>query len=331
MRGRRIKVSPEEGSAVYHCISRTVNGEFLFAPEDREILRKQIWLVAEFCGVQVLTYTILSNHFHVLVQVPKAEPIPDEELFRRYAVLYPSPTKYQTARLAVIKSLLQAGDPEGVKWRHRMLRLMGDVSSYLKLLKQRFSIAFNKRHKRYGTLWAERFKSLLLGGGVEVRAVAAYIDLNCVRAGLVLDPKEYRFCGYAEAVAGKHVAQLGLERVMGENWKSAAPAYRQWLFGIGADPMSTKGRIPEAVATRVIEQHGHLGVHELLRCRIRYFTDGAVLGSRSFVEAILKRSLPGLRPTQRERQPRPLSAEGPLSALCVLRMDGRPTAHAVAV
>ncbi|MEM1223393.1 MAG: hypothetical protein AAGH40_11570 [Verrucomicrobiota bacterium] len=32
--------------------------------------------------------------------------------------------------------------------------------------------------------------------------MAAYIDLNPVRAGLVKDPKDYRYCGYAEAVAG---------------------------------------------------------------------------------------------------------------------------------
>jgi putative transposase len=32
--------------------------------------------------------------------------------------------------------------------------------------------------------------------------IAAYIDLNAVRAGLVVDPKDYRFCGYGEAMGG---------------------------------------------------------------------------------------------------------------------------------
>jgi REP element-mobilizing transposase RayT len=75
MRQRRIKVPPEEGEAMYHCMSRTVNGEWLFKPVDREVFRKQLWLVADYCGLQVLTYTILSNHFHVLVRVPQSQGI----------------------------------------------------------------------------------------------------------------------------------------------------------------------------------------------------------------------------------------------------------------
>jgi putative transposase len=31
--------------------------------------------------------------------------------------------------------------------------------------------------------------------------MAAYVDLNAVRAGIVEDPKDYRFCGYGEAEA----------------------------------------------------------------------------------------------------------------------------------
>jgi hypothetical protein len=47
-------------------------------------------------------------------------------------------------------------------------------------------------------LWAERFKSVLLEGGEALAAVAAYIELNPVRAGLCADRKDYRYCGYAE-------------------------------------------------------------------------------------------------------------------------------------
>ena len=65
---------------------------------------------------------------------------------------------------------------------------MGDVSEFMKELKQRFSKWFNKERNRFGTLWAERFKSVLVEdqpGAVQV--VAAYVDLNPVRAGLVTD------------------------------------------------------------------------------------------------------------------------------------------------
>src|SRR5580704_12074311 len=236
MRQRRIKVPPEEGEAVYHCMSRTVNGEWLFKPVDREVLRKQLWLVADYCGLQVLTYTILSNHFHVLVRVPEKNTPDDAELLRRFERMYPKPTKYQTARLEVVKQQLQAGGSEAEIWRQRQLRLMGDVSSYMKLVKQRFSIWFNRSHRRFGTLWSERFKSVLVESGRALQTMSAYIDLNCVRAGLVEDPKDYRFCGYAEAVAGEMSAQSGLGVVMGNsNWTETQSMYRQMMFATAAE------------------------------------------------------------------------------------------------
>ncbi|MFT5188909.1 MAG: hypothetical protein ACI9DF_001628 [Verrucomicrobiales bacterium] len=70
-------------------------------------------------------------------------------------------------------------------------------------LKQRFTQRYNKKAKRKGPLWDERFKSVLLENDKTVLlTMAAYIDLNPVRAGLVNDPKDYRWSGYGEAVAG---------------------------------------------------------------------------------------------------------------------------------
>ena len=88
---------------------------------------------------------------------------------------------------------------------------MWDVSVFMKLLKQRFTQWFNQQWGRKGTLWEERFKSVLVEGAGEVLAtMAAYIDLNPVRAGIVKDPADYRWCGYAEATAGSRRAQRGL-------------------------------------------------------------------------------------------------------------------------
>ena len=86
--------------------------------------------------------------------------------------------------------------------RQKLWSQMLDLSQFMKLLKQRFSQWFNRVHDREGTLWEGRFRSTLVEGNSPALAtVAAYIDLNPVRAGLVDDPKDYRWCGYAEAVA----------------------------------------------------------------------------------------------------------------------------------
>ena len=86
----------------------------------------------------------------------------------------------------------------------------------MKELKQRFSKWYNRQQNRCGTLWAERFKSVLVEDRPgAVQAVAAYLDLNPVRAGLVKDPKDCRWCGYAEAVAGEVLQRWRGARVTG--------------------------------------------------------------------------------------------------------------------
>ena len=291
MRQSRIKISPAEKEATYHCISRTVNGEWLFDDVSKEILRQQLWRVADYCGVRIFTYVIMSNHFHVLLHVPRQEPVSDSELLRRYKVMYPAPTKYQNARLTVVEAELASNGPEALAWRQRQLALMGDVSQFMKLVKQRFSIWFNKSHGRFGTLWAERFKSVLVETEERVQqTMAVYIDLNSVRAGLVADPKDYRFCGYAEAVAGNPRAMEGIRSVSGGlAWDESQARYREVIFGTGAGIREGDASISAGAVLRVITAGGRLPLATVLRCRLRYFTDGAVLGSRAFVELQLAR------------------------------------------
>jgi REP element-mobilizing transposase RayT len=289
MRTARIKVKAEIGEAVYHCMTRTVNGERILDDPAKEVLRKQLWQIADFCGVQILTYAILSNHFHVLVRVPQRLIPPDAELLRRYQTLYPRPTKYQCARLEVIQAQLATDGPEATAWRRRQVALMGDVSQFMKLVKQRFSVWFNRSHQRYGTLWSERFKSVLVEPqGKALETMATYIDLNCVRAGLASDPKDYRFCGYAEAVAGNATARAGLLSILGGSWSEAQATYRHWLFGTATEARESGAPIDAALFKKVIAEGGRLPLATVIRCRIRYFTDGAVLGSQAFVETHLQ-------------------------------------------
>lgn len=244
--------------------------------------------MADFCGVELITYCIMTNHVHVLIRVPEKQIVSNNELLRRFKLLYDKDDK----KVEALESVLQLGGKEAEYERERLLARMGDVSLFLKELKQRFSIWYNRNHDRFGTLWAERFKSVLVEDTAEaVGCVAAYIDLNPVRAGLVVDPKDYRWCGYAEAAAGNLVFRGAFARIFEDrpSIRGVMAEYRKLLFIKGSsDEEINKTLIREELIEEVLNQDGHLSQAQVLRLKVRYFSDGAVLGSQEFVNEFFK-------------------------------------------
>jgi hypothetical protein len=238
-----------------------------------------------FCGVEVIAYCFMSNHFHLLVRVPEAQNLSDEEIVVRLTAFYG-----EKGALAVLarQSMNDHGKIDEVL-RGDILCRMGDVSVFMKELKQRFSRWYNRQHERFGTLWAERFKSVIVEdqpGSLE--AVSAYIDLNPVRAGMVADPKDYRFCGYAAALAGNRQLQAGILCFQKEKkWEEAAKAYRMRLFvGAGMSGHSGKAVLERGKIKEVLEKGGELSFGERMRLRIRHMTDGVAIGSKGFVNEV---------------------------------------------
>ena len=313
---RRVKDKGEIASG-YHCISRIVGGERLIGNRGKEILRRQLWRVSDFCGVEVLTYCLMSNHFHLLVRVPEKHEVSDEELLRRFMVLYGD----KKVSLAALGKMLKKDEKEAKAWRKLMLGRMGDVSIFMKMLKQRFSIWYNRSHERFGTLWAERFKSVLVEDiNFALEIVGTYIDLNPVRAGLCRDPKDYRFCGYGEAMGGSTRARSGICSLMRAKkaWQTAAREYRLGLFGKGAMPKAGgRSHIDHKRVREVMKRGGRLSRAGLLRCRVRYFSDGVVLGSEEFVRYQFEQIRDQLGP-RRKSGPRPMQG-GDWGGLTVLR------------
>jgi hypothetical protein len=194
----------------------------------------------------------------------------------------------------------------------------------MKSLKQRFTRWFNRQHERKGTLWEERFKSALVESGLAARTVAGYIDLNPVRANMVKEAEDYRWCSFAEAAAGNPRAREGLQRVMYErelhstteeraagmllNWRRAAALYRQLLK---AD--ERRGEVDRETA---MEETRPLAEADFLRKRVRHFTDGLVIGTKRFVNEVFAatRDYFGPRRKSGARRMRAVSTE-----LCAMR------------
>src|ERR1700693_3810064 len=85
MRFPRVKA---EGRAVYHCIARFVDGCFVFGPslEQRVAAKHFLSLMRReeaFTGVRVLDYVLMSNHVHLLCEVPEPRVLSQDEVLER--------------------------------------------------------------------------------------------------------------------------------------------------------------------------------------------------------------------------------------------------------
>jgi REP-associated tyrosine transposase len=294
MRFPRIKPNTH---SFHQCSSRVVEGRFIFALRHGRSVAAEKFLsimrpLEAFTGIRVLEYVIMGDHFHLLCEVPEPRPLSQEEMLQRIGALY-GPRRVRELREKLAGLFEQSGGVELCRLLLEPFRKrMNDISIFIKELKGGFAQWYNRHHGRSGVLWTGRFKSVLLQGGHAVAKIAAYLVLNPVRAGLCEDPKEYRYCGYAEALAKRTAAVMERIRIIlglppTTSPKQIAAEYRKELFLRGSD--GAKAHSPAFDITKaeaVVEQEkGELSLQARLRCKIRYFTDGVILGSREFVQS----------------------------------------------
>ena len=332
--------------ANYHVSSRVVHRQLLFTPEAKEEFRKFMRMYERFSGCRVLSYCVMTNHFHILLEVtPLPGPgeggeviggvdvrLTEEELLRRLGGLYSRRVVAGVAGEIAEARGMMAGEWEGFErlskkdqktsrkfWEgalvaifERYTKRMHNLSLFMKGMLQRFTRWFNKENGLRGTLWEERFHSVIVESGIACRMMAAYIDLNPVRAGICKLPEDYRWSSYGEAVGGGRgagISRAGLVRALyghegragtARGWAQGGVSkeYRRILIAEGVEQVerrsdngrkrvTRKGRNRDEVKRELekLDQEGarDLAIAQVARCRIRYFTDGAVIGSKKFV------------------------------------------------
>ncbi len=342
MRRARWTISPNllnlpEGAGasrpvLVHCISRVVDRRLAFGPDEKEKLRTFMRMYENFSGNRVLSYCFMCNHIHLLLEItPRpAGGLSDEELLGRLKWIQSEAQvalvakELADARKAVSEGRVPDGDAYVQAIHERFTWRMHDLSEFMQGFLQRYTQWHNGRHKRKGHLWEDRFKSVIVEDGVAAKTIAAYIDLNPVRAGMVTNPEEYRWSSYGEAIGGGakgdgKKARAGLVRALrahkgvaadADLWKGeVALEYRRILLaGAGErveERVEQSGKMKritkrkgltkeqlDAEKARLIEAEekrmGEIPFGRMLRCRIRYFTAGAVIGSRGFVDEMFE-------------------------------------------
>jgi hypothetical protein len=183
----------------------------------------------------------------------------------------------------------------------------------MKEIKQAFSWYYNHRHNRRGTLWGERFKSVIVENGETLINCLAYIDLNPLRAGLVKRPEEYRWnsLGYHIQTDNKNdflSLDFGLQEFGTMDAAERLRSYRRYVYEAGAinrpDKMQAKV-ISDKILEKERKREFELSRSDRFRSRTRYFTDSGIIGSKEFVSENYQR-FKNIFSSKHEKKPKPI-------------------------
>jgi putative transposase len=152
MRFPRVKA---ESQGFYHCISRVVEGRYIFDSSahgsvEAEHFIKLMRRLEAFSGIHILTYALMSNHFHLLCEVPAPKSLSDEEVLERVEAGF-GQARRQALQEQFARYRQQSDGSRQIQvvldgFRRRMY----DISNFFKELKGGFTQRFNRRHDRYG-------------------------------------------------------------------------------------------------------------------------------------------------------------------------------------
>ena len=271
---RIARLVVQNETAVYHVMSRTALDGYPFKDADKEVFVRILRKYSRFYFTEILGFCVMGNHFHLVVRMRPARSFTDEQIQQRHTEFYGEDRAPLSAdQIPLLRMKLES------------------LSDFMKAVKHAFSLYYNRHHGRQGTLWAERFKSLIVEEGQTLVNCLAYVDLNPLRAGLVERPEDYRWnsLGY-HIQSGNRGGFLSLDLGLVEfgvlDAKERLRRYRRYVYECGAVPRPQKA---EAAAidqkTLEAERNGDFKLSRIrrFRYRTRYFSDSGIIGTKAFV------------------------------------------------
>jgi len=163
------------------------------------------------------------------------------------------------------------------------------LPQFMRRLLTGYALAYNRRHRRVGHLFQNRYKSIVVEEDAYFRELVRYLHLNPLRARLVPDLAQldrYPWCGHAGLLGRGTPTWQDRAYVLawfGRTERAAVRAYRAFLHeGI------PQGRRPELVGGGLVRSLGGWGAVRAIRQRAdRVLADERVLGTGPFVERML--------------------------------------------
>lgn len=166
------------------------------------------------------------------------------------------------------------------------------LSRYMRRLISAYAVSYNRRHRKHGHLFQDRYKSVACEEGPYFRELLRYIHLNPLQAKLVeslADLDRYRWCGHSVVMGRLKKDWLHRDYVLkrfGAKESEAKKAYRLFVK-MGID----QGRRSDLGGGGLIRSQGGWSEVKAMRQRgLREKSDERILGSGKFVDQLIKKS-----------------------------------------
>ncbi len=278
----------------YHIISRVAGGNTWFSDEEKEYFLKLLERFSKCFFVDIHSFCIMGNHFHILATELKEESLiaSKDDLLDRYRLGFGETA--QIPQGTWVDGILEADEDFGVE---RLRERLGSISRFVQELKQTFTRWFNKRHNRRGYLWGDRFKGVLVSKGEAEAVASAYIDLNPIRAKIkgIMVPEDYRWSSIGLLARSKKrgnalLSPLSYEPCIehGYDW------YRRFVYesgGIDRSTMNKKKGVISIEAIKDIKRRcGRLGIIQKLKYRCLNLSEGIAVGNADFIEHLQRKT-----------------------------------------
>jgi putative transposase len=275
-RHARIKAM-ESGAVYYHLYCRAAGREGEYPLQTKEARGQMVSLLKFYQGVyqmRVAGFCMMGNHYHLVAEFAQYREMTRDELYKLACRLY----RNEKTKLA---------GWTGERWQQFNRRIF-DVSEFMRNFQAAFARWYNGVNDRKGRFWGDRFKSTLLEDRAVMLNCLLYVELNPVRAGIVLQPETYEGSSlfYREVKDDRWMIPLK-ELLPAKSRQRALVDYRAAIYYRGKlRSRSGEQEIPDRVI-REEEQRG-FSAPGVYRKRFRHFVDGLVVGSEGFVLRYLK-------------------------------------------
>lgn len=185
---------------------------------------------------------------------------------------------------------------------HLVLRTgTAPIATVMRRLLTGYAVTFNRRHRRHGQLFQNRYKSILCQEDAYLLELVRYIHLNPLRAKIVKDLKQlesYPYAGHSVILGKSKRRWQDASYVLAHFDRKMAVARRGYRRYV--EEGVAHGRRPELVGGGLIRSLGGWSkIKALRREGLRFKGDERILGDSDFVMEVLALSEAQLERTYR--------------------------------